>query len=71
MVVSEGAAEGCNSVCILFRFMAMSGGSGRCRSATALPLRPDFQIQTSAFSGFRRLYPQLRTLRMAVPLVRT
>ncbi len=36
--------------------MAPSGGSGRRWSATALPLRADFEIRTSAFSDFRRLY---------------
>ena len=32
-------------------------------------LRADFEIRTSAFSDFRRLYPQVRTTGRAMPFV--
>jgi hypothetical protein len=46
------------------RFMAKNGGSGHPRATLELPSTTDIRDRTSAFSGFRRLYPQLRT-RMA------
>ncbi len=37
--------------------MAASGGSGRRSTTTAPPPGADVEMRTSAFSGFRRLYP--------------
>jgi hypothetical protein len=55
---------------VLGPVLAISGGSGHRLATPELPPRTDIRDRTSAFLDFRRLYLQLRTLRMAVPLVR-
>jgi hypothetical protein len=49
------------------RLLATSGGSGHRLATLELHPGADIRDRTSAFLDFRRLYLQLRTLRMAVP----
>ena len=51
--------------------LATSGGSGHHLATPELPPKADICDRTSAFLDFRLLYPQVRTLRVVVRLVRT
>ena len=50
--------------------LATKRSSGHRLATPELPPETDIRDRTSAFLNFRRLYPQVRTLRMAVPMVR-
>jgi len=51
--------------------LATSGGAHHRLATPELPPGADIRDRTSAFLDFRRLYPQVRTLRIAARIVRT
>ncbi len=53
-----------------WRVMAMSSGAHHRLATPEPPPGADIRERASALLDFRRLYPQVRTLRMAVPIVR-
>ncbi len=68
--IQVGLRNGKFADAFVSRVLAISGGSGHAAGTSALPREPTRKIRTSAFSGFRRLYPQVRTLRMVAWFVR-
>jgi hypothetical protein len=50
--------------------MATSGGAHHRLATPELPPGADIRDRTSPFLNFHRLYPQVRTLRMAARIVR-
>ena len=68
MLDGEIYAVGKETAC---RLLATSGGAHHRLATPELPPGADIRDRTSALSDFRRLYPQLRTLKMALPMVRT
>ena len=73
---SHPTASRCAEVRLLLQtadslLVATSRSSSHAAATTALPSATDVKNPMSAFLDFRQLYPQVRTLKFAVPIVRT